>query len=82
MQIAKKAALVAATAGALALLGTGTAAADGYGGSDVPTSVNLSSLIVQNNHCNTSTGTTSSIGGVGPSGDMKIGSNCVNFIGG
>ncbi|MCQ8187249.1 hypothetical protein [Streptomyces rugosispiralis] len=81
MQIAKKAALLAATAGAFALLGTGTAAADGYG-SDVPTSFKLSSVIFQDNHCNTSTGTTSSIGGVGPSGDMTIGSNCVNFIGG
>ncbi|MEU1950196.1 hypothetical protein ABZ554_49090, partial [Streptomyces sp. NPDC020125] len=64
MQIAKKAALVAATAGALALLGTGTAAAGGgYGGgsdrnSGAPTSFDVSSFIFQSNHCNTSTGPT------------------------
>ncbi len=83
MQIAKKAALLAATAGTLALLGTGTAAA--YGGDDggfaTPTSVNLSSFIFQTNDCDTSTGATSSIGGVGgASGDMKIGSTCANLI--
>ncbi|MBU3866556.1 hypothetical protein KN815_21555 [Streptomyces sp. 4503] len=83
MQIAKKAALVAATAGTLALLGTGTAAAGGDdGGFDSSTSVNLSSFIFQSNECNTSTGHTSSISGLGPSGDMNIGSNCINHLGG
>ncbi|GAA1087345.1 hypothetical protein [Streptomyces javensis] len=85
MHIAKKAALLAATAGTLALLGTGTAAANGYGGSDrnadVPTSVNLSNFIFQSNDCDTATGTTASTGGVGPSGDIKIGSTCLNTIG-
>ncbi|GAA1693004.1 hypothetical protein [Streptomyces yatensis] len=86
MQIAKKAALLAATAGTLALLGTGTAAAYGNGGSydrgvDTPTSVNLSSFIFQTNECDTSTGATSSLGGVGgASGDMEIGSTCANLI--
>ncbi|MFE2446892.1 hypothetical protein ACFXDF_33395 [Streptomyces sp. NPDC059426] len=80
MQIAKKAALLAAT-GTLALLGTGTAAAyGGDGGVETPTNVNLSSFIFQSNDCDTSTGITSSIGGVGPSGDMKIGSTCANLI--
>ncbi|MBI0380473.1 hypothetical protein JBE27_30455 [Streptomyces albiflaviniger] len=82
MQIAKKAALVAATAGALALLGTGTAAANGYGGSDIPTTVNLSSFIFQSNDCDTATGTTASTGGAAPSGDINIGSSCINYIGG
>ncbi|NEW69515.1 MULTISPECIES: hypothetical protein [Streptomyces] len=80
MQIAKKAALVAATAGALALLGTGTAAANG--GSDIPTTVNLSSFIFQSNDCDTATGTTTSTGGAAPSGDINIGSSCINYIGG
>ncbi|MFJ2195802.1 hypothetical protein [Streptomyces violaceusniger] len=81
MQIAKKAALLAATASTLALLGTGTAAAYGNGGADVPTSANLSSFIFQTNDCDTSTGITSSIGGVGgASGDMEIGSTCANLI--
>ncbi|MFE2181785.1 hypothetical protein [Streptomyces sp. NPDC059455] len=86
MQIAKKAALVAATAGALALLGTGTAAANGYGGSDrstsTPTSFDVSSFIFQSNHCNTSTGTTLSTATAGPTGEMNIGSTCANIIGG
>ncbi|AEM84587.1 hypothetical protein [Streptomyces violaceusniger] len=82
MQIAKKAALLAATAGTLALLGTGTAAAyGGDSGVDAPTSANLSSFIFQTNDCDTSTGITSSLGGVGgASGDMKIGSTCANLI--
>ncbi|MEV6127663.1 hypothetical protein AB0M05_12690 [Streptomyces violaceusniger] len=83
MQIAKKAALLAATAGTLVLLGTGTAAAYGNGSSaDVPTSINLSSFIFQSNDCDTSTGITSSLGGAAASGDMEIGSTCANLIGG
>ncbi|MFE1929095.1 hypothetical protein ACFW95_01775 [Streptomyces sp. NPDC059474] len=87
MQIAKKAALLAATAGTLVLLGTGTAAADGYGGgsdrsADNPTSIDVSSFIFQNNHCNTSTGYTGALSGLGPTGDIKIGSTCANVIGG
>ncbi|GAA1087339.1 hypothetical protein JBF12_26920 [Streptomyces javensis] len=86
MQIAKKAALLAATAGALALLGTGTAAANGYGGSDrsstTPTSFDVSSFIFQSNDCDTATGTTLSTAVAGPTGDMKIGSTCANIIGG
>ncbi|MEU8875507.1 hypothetical protein AB0D24_31035 [Streptomyces javensis] len=86
MQIAKKAALLAATAGTLVLLGTGTAAANGYGGSDrsadVPTSINLSSFIFQSNDCDTLNGGAYSVGGAAPSGDIKIGSTCANVIGG
>ncbi|AGP60862.1 hypothetical protein [Streptomyces rapamycinicus] len=87
MQIAKKAALLAATAGTLALLGTGTATANGYGGgsdrsSDVPTSVDISTFIFQKNDCDTRNGQAFSTGAVGPSGDIKIGSTCLNNIGG
>ncbi|MEU8875508.1 hypothetical protein AB0D24_31040 [Streptomyces javensis] len=86
MQIAKKAALLAATAGTLALLGTGTAAANGYGGSDrsadVPTSINLSSFIFQSNDCDTAAGTTTHAAGAAPTGDTTIGSTCLNVIGG
>ncbi|GAA1693010.1 hypothetical protein [Streptomyces yatensis] len=86
MQIAKKAALLAATAGTLALLGTGTAAAYGNGGSydrgvDTPTSFDISSFIFQSNDCDTSTGTTASTAAAAPSGEMKIGSTCINSIG-
>ncbi|MGW5441946.1 hypothetical protein [Streptomyces asiaticus] len=86
MQIAKKAALLAATAGALALLGTGTAAADGYGGSDrstgAPTSFDVSSFIFQSNKCDTAAGATTHGAVAGPTGDIKIGSTCANIIGG
>ncbi|SED59941.1 hypothetical protein [Streptomyces melanosporofaciens] len=87
MQIAKKAALLAATASTLVLLGTGTATAYGNGGgsdrgADVPTSVNLSSFIFQTNDCDTSTGTTLSTAGAAPSGEIGIGSTCINSIGG
>ncbi|MCG0284203.1 hypothetical protein [Streptomyces sp. PSAA01] len=95
MQIAKKAALLAATAGTLALLGTGTAAAygnggnggyGGYGGYDrgttTPTSFDVTSFIFQSNDCDTATGTTVSTAAAGPTGEMKIGSTCANIIGG
>ncbi|WP_413797279.1 hypothetical protein [Streptomyces iranensis] len=86
MQIAKKAALLAATAGTLALLGTGTAAANGYGGSadstSVPTSFDVSSFIFQSNDCDTATGTTTVTSAAAPTGELNIGSTCANIIGG
>ncbi|AJZ84290.1 MULTISPECIES: hypothetical protein [Streptomyces] len=87
MQIAKKAALLAATAGTLVLLGTGTAAAEGYGGGSdrntgTPTSIDISSFIFQKNDCDTLNGGAYSIGGAAPSGDVTIGSTCLNNIGG
>ncbi|WP_413797280.1 hypothetical protein [Streptomyces iranensis] len=85
MQIAKKAALLAATAGTLALLGTGTAVANGHGSdrsADVPTTINLSSFIFQSNDCDTATGTTAVTSGAAPTGDVSIGSTCINAIGG
>ncbi|WNF00604.1 hypothetical protein PS467_37395 [Streptomyces luomodiensis] len=98
MQIAKKAALLAATAGALALLGTGTAAANGGGsgygggyggGSDRtsgaptgPTNLDVSTFIFQSNKCDTNNGSAWSVGGLGPSGDINIGATCLNHIGG
>ncbi|OPF71335.1 hypothetical protein VT50_0234275 [Streptomyces antioxidans] len=85
MQIAKKAALLAATAGTLVLLGTGTAAAHGHGsdrGADIPTTFNLSSFIFQTNDCDTATGTTTVTSAAAPTGDVGIGSTCINAIGG
>ncbi|MFE2028691.1 restriction endonuclease subunit S domain-containing protein [Streptomyces hygroscopicus] len=91
MQIAKKAALLAATAGTLVLLGTGTAAANGYGGglgggSDrnvgTPTDIDITSFIFQSNDCDTSTGITTHTSWLAPAGDLDIGSTCVNTIGG
>ncbi|MCQ8835674.1 hypothetical protein [Streptomyces malaysiensis] len=92
MQIAKKAVLLAATASTLALLGTGTAAANGYGGgqggyggdsnrsAEVPTNVDIDTFIFQRNDCDTLNGGAYSIGGAAPSGDIKIGSTCLNNI--
>ncbi|GAA3370450.1 hypothetical protein GCM10017744_094270 [Streptomyces antimycoticus] len=85
MQIAKKAALLAATASALVLLGTGTAAAYGNGGSydrgvDTPTSIDISSFIFQSNECDTANGEALSTAVAGPTGETKIGSTCVNNI--
>ncbi|OPF71334.1 hypothetical protein VT50_0234270 [Streptomyces antioxidans] len=85
MQIAKKAALLAATAGTLVLLGTGTAAAHGHGsdrGADIPTTFNLSSFIFQSNTCDTATGTTAVTSGTAATGELDLGSTCVNVIGG
>ncbi|MFD8514498.1 hypothetical protein ACFV27_26330 [Streptomyces antimycoticus] len=83
MQIAKKAALLAATAGALALLGTGTAAANGSDrNADIPPTINLSSFIFQSNECDTAAGATTHVGGAAPTGETKIGSTCLNVIGG
>lgn len=85
MQIVKKAALLAATAGTLALLGTGTAVADGFGGdrsTEIPTNIDIKSFIFQNNDCDTLTGTTAVTSGTAPTGDLRIGSNCANIIGG
>ncbi|GAA0967804.1 hypothetical protein [Streptomyces rhizosphaericus] len=48
----------------------------------IPTTVNLSSFIFQSNDCDTATGTTASTGGAAPSGDINIGSSCINYIGG
>lgn len=85
MHIAKKAALLAATAGTLVLLGTGTAAANGYGGGsdrsgETPTSFDASSFIFQTNDCDTATGPIISLGGVAPSGSIDVGSTCANLI--
>ncbi|AQA09847.1 hypothetical protein HUF15_04885 [Streptomyces samsunensis] len=84
MQIVKKAALLAATAGTLALLGTGTAVADGHGRNfeNPSTTFNLSSFIFQNNECDTATGTTAVTSAAAPTGDVNIGSTCLNVIGG
>ncbi|WPB95434.1 hypothetical protein [Streptomyces malaysiensis] len=85
MQIVKKAALLAATAGTLALLGTGTAVANGFGGdrsADIPTNIDIKSFIFQSNKCDTLAGATSHVGGAAPTGDVNIGSSCANVIGG
>ncbi|WP_247617132.1 hypothetical protein [Streptomyces sp. MK37H] len=94
MQIAKKAALLAATAGTLVLLGTGTAAANGYGGGQsgygggsersagAPTSFDIDTFIFQSNDCDTATGSIWSWGGAAPSGDINVGATCLNNIGG
>ncbi|MDP9612207.1 hypothetical protein ACFV4E_28210 [Streptomyces hygroscopicus] len=91
MQIAKKAALLAATAGTLVLLGTGTAAANGYGGglgggSDRnmgnPTNIDITSFIFQKNDCDTATSATAHTSAGAPTGDLDIGSACLNHIGG
>ncbi|MBI0298602.1 hypothetical protein JBE04_30100 [Streptomyces sp. PRKS01-29] len=85
MQIAKKATLLAATAGTIVLLGTGTAAAYGHGSdrsADIPTSFNLSSFIFQSNDCDTLTGPITAMGGDAPTGEITTGNTCANVIGG
>ncbi|RNG23118.1 hypothetical protein [Streptomyces botrytidirepellens] len=69
MNIGKKAILLTAAAGALAISGAGGAMA--YGNGD---------LVTQSNKCDTETGLTAPGGlDLAPSGDVTIGSDCINF---
>lgn len=73
MQIGKKAALMAAAAGAMVIGTAGGASAHGFG------PLLGSSGSIQSNSCDTSTGTTLIQGALAPTGDTAIGSDCVNF---
>ncbi|KAK1180451.1 hypothetical protein B7755_021265 [Streptomyces sp. NBS 14/10] len=73
MQIGKKAALMAAAAGAMVIGTAGGASAYGVG------PLFGSSGGVQSNSCDTHTGTTMLTGMAAPTGDQNIGSDCVNF---
>lgn len=73
MQIGKKAALMAAAAGAMVIGTTGAASAYGFG------PLLGSSGGVQSNSCDTQTGTTIITGAAAPTGDTSIGSDCINF---
>lgn len=73
MQIGKKAALMAAAAGAMVIGTTGAASAYGFG------PLVGSNGGVQANSCDTSTGTTLITGAGAPTGDTSIGSDCINF---
>ncbi|MFI0736054.1 hypothetical protein ACH4S9_44835 [Streptomyces sp. NPDC021225] len=72
MQIGKKAALMAAAAGAMVIGTTGAASAHGFG------SLLGSHGGIQSNSCDTSTGITANVGILAPTGDQEIGSDCVN----
>ncbi|MEU5031388.1 hypothetical protein [Streptomyces milbemycinicus] len=68
MNIVKKAALLAATAGTMVIVGaTGASAAGGGGGG------------VQSNDCDTRVGTILDPSVAGPTGDIEIGSSCINI---
>ncbi|NEW74728.1 hypothetical protein [Streptomyces rhizosphaericus] len=68
MNIGKKAVLLTAAAGALVIGGAGGALANAN-----------DDLIVQLNSCETATGTTTNTGAAAPTGDVNIGSDCINF---
>ncbi|MFE3220028.1 hypothetical protein [Streptomyces antimycoticus] len=71
MQIGKKAALMAAAAaGTMVVGGAGSASAHGL----FPQSSSA-----QRNHCDTATGPTANNGVFAPTGDLDIGSDCINF---
>ncbi|MDX3231173.1 hypothetical protein [Streptomyces sp. ME19-01-6] len=71
MQIGKKAALMAAAAGAIVIGTAGGASAYGplFG----------SGGAVQSNSCDTTTGMIATTGNVSSTGDVNVGSDCVNF---
>ncbi|MFD8386489.1 hypothetical protein ACFV2X_49705 [Streptomyces sp. NPDC059679] len=73
MQIRKKAALMAAAAGAMVIGTASGASAYGFG------PLLGSSGGVQSNSCDTSTGSTMQTGMAAGTGDQKIGSDCINF---
>ncbi|MER7795490.1 hypothetical protein [Streptomyces sp. NPDC097640] len=72
MQIGKKAAIMAAAAGAMVIGTTGAASAHGFG------SLLGSHGGIQSNSCDTSTGITANVGILAPTGDQEIGSDCLN----
>ncbi|MFJ4636306.1 hypothetical protein ACIP69_11780 [Streptomyces hygroscopicus] len=68
MNIGKKAILLTAAAGSLVIGGAGGALA--HANND---------FIAQLNHCDTSTGAISQLGGAAPTGNIEVGADCVNF---
>ncbi|MEU8873662.1 hypothetical protein AB0D24_21315 [Streptomyces javensis] len=68
MNIGKKAVLLTAAAGALVIGGAGGALANAN-----------DDFIVQLNSCDTATGTTTNTGAAAPTGDLDLGSDCINF---
>ncbi|MES4906205.1 MULTISPECIES: hypothetical protein [unclassified Streptomyces] len=73
MQIGKKAALMAAAAGAMVIGTAGGASAYGFG------PLLGSSGGIQSNSCDTNTGNTMLTGMAAPTGDQNVGSDCINF---
>ncbi|QLH23191.1 hypothetical protein [Streptomyces sp. Rer75] len=70
MNIGKKAALLTAAAGALVFVGAGAASAHNFG-SDLGA--------IQTNTCDTATGAIASTGVAAPTGEINVGSDCINF---
>ncbi|WP_421107363.1 hypothetical protein [Streptomyces sp. NEAU-S77] len=79
MNIGKKVAVLAVASGALVLGSAAGASAHGFGGGGG--GFNPFGT-VQTNTCDTLTGAISSIGATAPSGDITVGSNCLNFTNG
>src|SRR4051812_30264774 len=73
MQIGKKAALMAAAAGAIVIGTAGGASAYGYG------PLFGSGGTIQSNDCDTATGPIPTTGSVSSTGDINAGSDCTNF---
>ncbi|MFI1337127.1 hypothetical protein ACH4U7_44870 [Streptomyces sp. NPDC020845] len=72
MQIGKKAALMAAAAGAIVIGTAGGASAYGFG----PL---IGGGAIQSNDCDTTTGAIPTTGNVSGNGDINVGSECTNF---
>ncbi|MET7765951.1 hypothetical protein ABZS71_29585 [Streptomyces sp. NPDC005393] len=77
----KKAALLTAAAATAVLVGAGGASAYGGTGSGAGTG-GFGGFIFQINECDAATGANTQLGGVAPTGDINVGSNCTNLIGG
>ncbi|MEU1790926.1 hypothetical protein ABZ553_34665 [Streptomyces sparsogenes] len=73
MQIGKKAALMAAAAGAIVIGTAGGASAYGFG------PLVGAGGVVQSNDCDTATGAIPATGSVSGTGEITVGSDCTNF---
>ncbi|MEU5611707.1 hypothetical protein ACI2L4_28335 [Streptomyces sparsogenes] len=73
MQIGKKAALMAAAAGAMVIGTAGGASAHGFG------PLFGGGGAIQSNSCDTNTGAIATTGSVSSTGEVNVGSDCVNF---
>ncbi|MCP9206664.1 hypothetical protein [Streptomyces cucumeris] len=70
MNIGKKAFFLTAAAGSLVV--SGAAGAMALGNTN-------SGWVAQSNHCDTNVGDVATVGGLAPTGDVNVGSDCINF---
>ncbi|MET7902299.1 hypothetical protein [Streptomyces sp. NPDC005336] len=77
----KKAALLTAAAATAVLVGAGGASAYGGTGSGAGAG-GFGGFIFQSNKCDAATGANHQVGVFAPTGDINVGANCTNLIGG